>query len=642
MNRQRAGKNVRKILTTKDINPLGRERQNVPASDSPKESVSNPPPPLPVQQAPVPKKRNPEPVRLPSPWGKKFVIVIPSWNCGKWISDGLQSLANQTADSSDWGVLVLDDASDDNTSSICAKFDTTYIRVGKNIGKAALLNYASHILEPHQIIAELDADDSLSGNAIEIMLNAWSIHEDAVIVYSQYFSCDKELNMRRKGHNKESGTSLDDAGWISHLKTYRAGDLIKAGGLDESIRKSIDKDLVYRLQELAEKEQRGIVFVPDILYYYRRGQEGSITRRDIDATVARRKAIRRRDGITDDAVCVCSVSQVTDTGGPGIFWGRIMSALEDIDGIYMVKNWRDADAMIGNIRFPVDADHQRPWVLRVDGVRFDSRQDYAERNISIAKHIQASEAVIYQGAWGRKMVTEYCGAANGIEVIIRNGVDLPRGWSKVSKKNRKRIIACARWGTSSKRFFKRLEETLTAFNVSCLAQQGYELIVLGEHYVDERAFNYDGIKFKGRVSTAEMWEELRYAAALVHLSWFDCCPNSVIEAMAARVPVVYCCEGVQEIVGEAGVRVADCSPPHPCDISKPYPIDVNVAAEAMKEVVGRTWNSGVFPDVSMAQCAKQYANTIKEAVKAGIEKIMIDEVTEVELKPTEITEDNTK
>jgi glycosyltransferase involved in cell wall biosynthesis len=278
----------------------------------------------------------------------------------------------------------------------------------------------------------------------------------------------------------------------------------------------------------------------------------------------------------------------------------------------------DSDVVFGNTRIKAGSDHRRPWALRVDGVAFDTRMDWIAKNSSIKETIEACEAVIFQSEWGRDMVLEYCAEPPGISRIIPNAAETPDGWSKRPKKQRRNIVACARWGDRKPRLFKRLEETIEGFVASGLADKGYTLKILGQTYLDDDRHALPGVEFLGRVPSSTVWEILAGAAALVHLSWFACCPNSVVEALAAHVPVVYCAEGVAELVGDCGIRVRDCEPPHPCNIGKPYPIDVDEVGEAIREAVKKRYAAKIFPDVSIATCAARYVDVLNEAVSLGV------------------------
>ncbi len=576
------------------------------------------------------------PRSLPSPWNKRFVVIIAAWNCKKWIGDCLATLSNQTLDEKFWGVLILDDASEDGMERICRKRGAEHIRVKENRGKSALLNLASKLLDPETVIVELDADDGLDPRALVIVKEAWDKIPEAVLVYTQYALCLPDMSIRAKGHCKQAGTSLSDAGYISHLKTYRAQTILDIGFIDEHIRKSTDKVLTYRLQELAEETGRPLVFVDEVMYWYRRRMEGSITKmRQHDATEATRNAYKRRTGIEEGTVCVYSGSPINDTGGPGIFWTRLFEQLSREEDIHVVDDISVADVVLGNIHLSSAVDHQRPWVTRLDGVHFNSKTDYHKRNQGIIESVNVSEGMIYQSKWGKEMADEYCGVSSGEATIIPNGVVFPEDWEKAPKKDRKVILACSRWGDSRyARKFKRLEATIEGFEASGLGDKGYKLVILGQHYLNASSYTKKSIVFKGRVPSTEVHGYLRQAAVFVHLSWLDCCPNGVVEALAAKVPILYCADGVDELVGEhAGVRVLDSPINHPCDTGKPPRLNPQEIADRMVEMVSKNWDRVVFPDVSMKTCGKRYADMIRRVNAIGVRTEEDKKVARRLLKP---------
>ena len=144
--------------------------------------------------------------------------------------------------------------------------------------------------------------------------------------------------------------------------------------------------------------------------------------------------------------------------------------------------------------------------------------------------------------------------------------------------------------------------------MSNLAKDGYELIIIGQHYLDESTYDVKGLRFAGRIPSTDVWNYLAEAACFVHLSWLDCCPNGVVEALAAKVPVVYCADGAAELVGDdAGFRVMDSPLNHPCDTGKPPTLDAKEVSKGIRWIVERTWKDEEFPDVSMGTCVEKYA-----------------------------------
>jgi glycosyltransferase involved in cell wall biosynthesis len=81
---------------------------------------------------------------------------------------------------------------------------------------------------------------------------------------------------------------------------------------------------------------------------------------------------------------------------------------------------------------------------------------------------------------------------------------------------------------------------------------------------------------------------MRHSTALIHLCWTDCCPNSVVEAINQRCPVICNNEGgTHEIVRPSGGIVLDIDDPYdlqPTDLYNPPVVDLKKIADAMVHV----------------------------------------------------------
>ena len=88
-------------------------------------------------------------------------IIMPSYNCEKYIEESIQSVINQTYPN--WELLVVDDCSTDHTAEIirrCSELDSRvhgyYLK--ENSGAAAARNFAIERAKG-EYMAFLDSDD---------------------------------------------------------------------------------------------------------------------------------------------------------------------------------------------------------------------------------------------------------------------------------------------------------------------------------------------------------------------------------------------------------------------------------------------------------------------------------------------------
>ena len=110
-------------------------------------------------------------------------IIIPVYNCEKYISEAIQSILNQTYKPIE--VIVIDDGSTDNTAKIAKKFtpDIKYIYQPKS-GSAAARNRGIKIANG-DAFAFLDADDIWIPNKLTLQSDAIR-HDNSINIVSCY------------------------------------------------------------------------------------------------------------------------------------------------------------------------------------------------------------------------------------------------------------------------------------------------------------------------------------------------------------------------------------------------------------------------------------------------------------------------
>lgn len=117
-------------------------------------------------------------------------VIIPAFNCEKYIGAALRSALGQTYNNIE--IIVIDDCSTDKTRDIIRSFDDGRIRlldVEKNSGAAASRNLGLDSAAG-EFIAFLDADDIWSRDKLEKQIS--SIRKGgAKITYCSYGFCDE-------------------------------------------------------------------------------------------------------------------------------------------------------------------------------------------------------------------------------------------------------------------------------------------------------------------------------------------------------------------------------------------------------------------------------------------------------------------
>jgi glycosyltransferase involved in cell wall biosynthesis len=228
---------------------------------------------------------------------ERITYLIANHNLGAYIGDCLASLRAQT--NPRWLALIGDDASTDDSLEVIATFTDARVRLlvnERNVGYVAtlkrLLTEAST-----DIVAILDADDAISPEATERLLNAYAVDARAEFVYSRFATYDSTLEIRRRVDGAalpDGGTALVDPG-VGAIRSFRRRAYSRTAGLDDSMLYAEDRDLVYKLEEVTHP-----VFIDAVLYHYRdrsTSQSRDPEMREIGAMNvwrARRAALRRR------------------------------------------------------------------------------------------------------------------------------------------------------------------------------------------------------------------------------------------------------------------------------------------------------------------------------------------------------------
>ena len=116
---------------------------------------------------------------------KKVGIIVPVYNTEKYISQCIESILSQTYEN--FRLIIIDDASPDNAGVISDEYAEKDHRITvihqKNTGvNRARANGVKHA-EDCEYITFVDSDDTITSDAIEILVSAMSSDTDIVVSY---------------------------------------------------------------------------------------------------------------------------------------------------------------------------------------------------------------------------------------------------------------------------------------------------------------------------------------------------------------------------------------------------------------------------------------------------------------------------
>lgn len=194
---------------------------------------------------------------------------MASYNCAKYIGESVQSVIDQTY--SDWEIVIVDDGSEDNTKDVADEFlnDKICYYRQENGGYASALKSAVD-LATGDVYGILDSDDCLQTNAIESVIDEFT--DSIGCVYSTYklYSEDWGHEFFRPNNempcefDKDKNSLTHSLHNVAHFKAFTKDAYDKCEGFDIDIKASVDKDIIYKLEE-----HTSLKFINKFLYKQR-------------------------------------------------------------------------------------------------------------------------------------------------------------------------------------------------------------------------------------------------------------------------------------------------------------------------------------------------------------------------------------
>lgn len=197
-----------------------------------------------------------------------FSILVANYNNGRFFKDCYDSIMLQTY--TDWEVIIVDDCSTDNSLEIITQLTEGDSRFklfvnDKNEGCGYTKRRCLEKAEG-ELVGFLDPDDALTLNAVEAMVCMHEKHSEASLVHSNFVFCDEMLRERRvvKGQYREEQEYLKTNLYIHAFISFKLSAYRQTEGINPCLRRSVDQDLYYKLEEIAP-----FVYLDKVLYKYR-------------------------------------------------------------------------------------------------------------------------------------------------------------------------------------------------------------------------------------------------------------------------------------------------------------------------------------------------------------------------------------
>lgn len=234
----------------------------------------------------------------------KISIILPVYNCEKYIEQSINSILNQSF--SDFELIVINDGSTDNTESIISKFksDNRVIVINKkNEGLIQTLNLGLGLAQC-KYVARMDADDISLPNRLSEQFKRMENDEDLVVLGSNINIVDESGNLKGISQYPTS-FAIDEfilkGSPLAHPSVIMRKDIIQSiGGYRKAFIHSEDYDLWLRVFEKGYR----IDNIEEPLLIYRETTTGisraQHNKQRISAFIAKVSYVIRKQGHKDE------------------------------------------------------------------------------------------------------------------------------------------------------------------------------------------------------------------------------------------------------------------------------------------------------------------------------------------------------
>ena len=290
--------------------------------------------------------------------------------------------------------------------------------------------------------------------------------------------------------------------------------------------------------------------------------------------------------------------------GPNKFTRQLFKQMQKDYNVSYTNNQQEADVefcLIQQVAHKVN-----PMILRLDGIWFNSEQNYREQNKLIEYSYRNADAVIFQSDFNKKLTESWFGEHKNPHVI-HNAADMKQieranaaFWNNTFGKDTE-VWSCA----SSWRPHKRLNENIRYFLE--FAPKNAMLAVAGKGAASEM-LNYrfnERIKFLHELDYMSLLSLYKRSSTFIHLAYLDHCPNVVVDAQAAGCRIICSSSGgTSEIVENGTIVVENEWDFKPCKLYQPP----DIKFDSFKHF-------SMNKNRNIVNCCKKYFNVIKGITK---------------------------
>ncbi len=227
-------------------------------------------------------------------------VVVTAHNHARYLGDALDSVVSQTVPADE--IVVVDSGSLDAPETVVARYPGVRCVRQANSGLSSARNTGLRLVTSDRVLF-LDADDTLTPDAVERNLACFREHPDAGFVYGGHVRVDATLKPLSRpsyspiGPRPHADFLYGNLVGMHAAVLYDRAKLLAAGGFDTRLPRCEDYDAYLRMAR-----KHGIASHPGTVALYRiHGGNMSADSREMLRWVERVRALERERGLATDA-----------------------------------------------------------------------------------------------------------------------------------------------------------------------------------------------------------------------------------------------------------------------------------------------------------------------------------------------------
>jgi len=266
--------------------------------------------------------------------------------------------------------------------------------------------------------------------------------------------------------------------------------------------------------------------------------------------------------------------------GPNKFTRTLLKSLVKSDRISL-SNQEEADVEFCLIQQQLPK--VKPMLLRLDGIWFNSEQEYNKQNAIIQYSYNNADAVVFQSQFNKNLVEAWFGEHRNSHVVINASDEKlinsanKRYWDQKLGVNTEVWCCASNW-----RPHKRLSENIRYFLE--FAPKDAILAIAGALGMDDaKKIINDRVVLMGDLDYMSLLALYRRSSTFIHLAYLDHCPNVVVDAQSAGCRIVCSSTGgTKEIINDGIAILEDEWDYKPLPLYRPPPMDFSKSVHLKK------------------------------------------------------------